>query len=65
MRPLQMQSHGLSITPVSIKQLRALYDEGQQELKMQSATKLNNSLKTLLQTISRHQEDLNLMFANH
>ncbi len=35
---------------------------------MQSETKLEGSLKTLVQTKSRHQqttEDLNLMFANH
>jgi hypothetical protein len=50
-----MQSHSLSMTPVSIEQLRVTYDKIQ-ELKMQSEIKLDGSLKTLVQTRNRHQQ---------
>ncbi len=42
---LQMQSHGLGMTPVSIEQLRATLGLSQYELKKQSETKLDGSLK--------------------
>ncbi len=65
--PLQMQSHGLSMTPVSIKQLRVTLWQ-KSRAKNHSETKLDGSLKTLVPTRNRHQqiyEDLNLEFANH
>ncbi len=51
-----MQSHSLSTTPVSIKQPKATL--GPKSLRTQNAVrdKTGNSLKTMLQTISKHQQ---------
>ncbi len=43
--PLQMQSHGLSMTPVLIKQLRATLWQKSIKTQKQSETKLDGSLK--------------------
>jgi hypothetical protein len=48
--PLQMQSHGLGMTPVSTEQLRATLRHKSTRTQMQSETKLDGSLKTLVQT---------------
>ncbi len=45
--PMQMQSHGLNMTPMSNDSRELLYDESQKELKIQSKTKLV--------TVSKHE----------
>ncbi len=52
---------------LAVKLLRALYDESELELKMQSETKLDNSLKAMKQlwVDTNKHEDLNLLFVNH
>ncbi len=61
------QSHGLSMTPVSIKQLRATLR--QESIRSKSSQRQNwmAASNTMVQTIvvtSKH-ENCNLMFANH
>jgi hypothetical protein len=43
--PLQMQSHGLGMTPVSVQQLRATLRQKSIRTQKQSETKLDGSLK--------------------
>jgi hypothetical protein len=43
--PLQMQSHGMGMTLVSIKQLSATLQQKSMRTQKQSKTKLDNSLK--------------------
>ena len=51
-----MQSHGLNMTSVSIKQLKDTLR--QKSIRTQNAVKdkTGNSLKTMVQTISKHQQ---------
>ncbi len=64
------QSHSLSITPVSIEQLRATLRQESIRSKRQSMTKLDGSPKynganyRTIVVASKH-EDCNLMFTNH
>ncbi len=53
---MQKQLHGLNMTPVSIKQLRDTL--WQSQIKTQNAVKdkTGNSLKTIGQTIIKHQQ---------
>jgi hypothetical protein len=54
------------MTPVSIKQLRPTVQQNQQELKKQSETKLDGSLKYCkLKVVTSKHEDCNLVFTNH
>ena len=50
-----MQLHGLSMTPVSMEQL-TLYDKSQIRAQNAVKDKTGNSLKTMVQTISKHQQ---------
>ncbi len=62
------QSHGLSMTLVSIEQLRATLRQKSIRTQKQSETKLDGSLKCNgVQTKSIHQQTWNfiLMFTNH
>jgi hypothetical protein len=43
--PLQMQSHGFGMTPVSIKQLRSTLQQKSTRSQKQPETKLDGSLK--------------------
>ncbi len=62
-RPMQMQSHGLNMTPMPIKQLRVTL--WWKSIRTQNAVKYKtgNSLEIMGQT-NKH-EDLNLMFVHH
>ncbi len=51
-----MQSHGLNMTPVSIEQLRALYDKSQVRTQKAVKDKTGNTFKTMGQTIYKHQQ---------
>jgi hypothetical protein len=51
-----MQSHGLNMTPVSIDQLRATLRQSQIRTQNAVTDKTGNSLKTMGQTISKHQQ---------
>jgi hypothetical protein len=62
-----MQSHGLSMTPLSVKQLRASLQQNSIRTQQQSETKLDGSLKKWckLKVDTNKHEDFNLMFTNH
>ena len=49
-----MQSHGLNMTPVSIEQLRATLWQKSNTTQNAVKDKTGNSLKTIVQTISKH-----------
>ena len=63
-----MQSYGLSMTPVSIKQQKVISWRKSRKLKKRSKTKLVDILKhwcnVKTDDTTKH-EDLNLVFANH
>jgi hypothetical protein len=61
------QSHGLIMIPVSIEQLRATLRQKSIRSQKQSETKLDGSLKYIVQTKSSHQQtwNFNLMFTNN
>ncbi len=66
--PLQMQSHGLSITPVSIEQLRATL--WQKSIRTQNAVRDKTEWQSQkhwckLKVDTNKHEYLNLVFANH
>ncbi len=64
---MQMQSHGLNMTLVSIEQLRATLWQKSNKNSKCSKDKTGNSFKQWgkLQVNTNKHEDLNLMFANH
>ncbi len=53
---MQMQLHGLNMTPVSIEQLRATLWGKSNKTQNAVKDKTDNSLKTMGQTISKHQQ---------
>jgi hypothetical protein len=65
--PLQMQSHSLGMTPVSIKQLRATLQQKSIRTQKQSETNWSAVSNTMVHTKSSHHkhEDFNLVFTNH
>jgi hypothetical protein len=56
LRPMQMQSHGLSMTPVSMEQLRATLWGKSIRTQNSVRGKTGNSIKTMVQTISKHPQ---------
>jgi hypothetical protein len=65
---LQMQSHGLGMTPVSIKHLRATLQ--QKSIKTQRAVSNKTGRQSQIQwcklkVVTNKHEDFNLVFANH
>jgi hypothetical protein len=66
--PLQMQSHGLGMTPVSIKQLRATLQ--QESTRTQKAVRDKTGQQSQIQWCklevdTNKHENFNLVFTNH
>jgi hypothetical protein len=53
---MQMQSHGLNMTSLSIEQLRDTLCQSQIRTQNAAKDKTGNSLKIMGQTISKHQQ---------